>query len=194
LSWVSLTHTDRMYPIGHLGVALVLAAPFVAVLRPRVATRFTVLALLAATIPDLDLLVPGVAHHGVTHTLGFAVAVGIAGSGLFAAASTLTSPNTVDSTAPVPRVVVFYAFALSLGAFGHVVADVLMLLPATQPVSPLWPVSHAPLRVETLRYGNTVRNLGTFCAGLGAHVVSVSWSARGVRVRSLASRGVDEED
>ncbi|GAA0676979.1 metal-dependent hydrolase [Natronoarchaeum mannanilyticum] len=183
-----------MYPIGHLGVALALSAPFVAVLRPRVATRFTVLALLAATIPDLDLFVPGATHHGVTHTLGFAVAVGLAGLGVFAAASTLASPNTFDSTAPVPRVAVFYAVALSLGVFGHVAADVLMLLPASQPVSPLWPISHAPVRVETLQYGNTVRNLGTFCLGLGAHAVAVGWSARGVRVRALGSRGIDEED
>lgn len=183
-----------MYPIGHLGVALVLSASFVAVLRPRVATRFTVLALLAATVPDLDLFVPGVAHHGLTHTLGFAVALGIAGLVAFAGASTLTSTTASDSSVPVPRVVVFYAFALSLGVAGHVVADALMLLPATQPVSPLWPVSDAPVRVETLRYGNTVRNLGTFCAGLGAHAVAVGWSANGVRVRALRSRGVDEED
>ncbi|HMB50905.1 MAG TPA: metal-dependent hydrolase [Natronoarchaeum rubrum] len=183
-----------MYPIGHLGVALVLSAPFVAVLRPRIATRFTVLALLASTIPDLDLFVPGVAHHGVTHTLGFAVAVGLVGLASLACASTLTSTNNSVSNLSVPPTAVYYAFALSLGVFGHVVGDVLMLLPATQPVSPLWPISHAPLRVETLHYGNTVRNLGTFCAGLGAHVVAVGWSGRGVRVRSAGSRGVDEED
>ncbi len=183
-----------MYPIGHLGVALVLSAPFVAVLRPRVATRFTVLALLAATIPDLDLFVPWATHHGVTHTLGFAVAVGLAGLVLFGASSTMDSSDPSGSTAPVPPVAVIYAFALSLGVAGHVVSDVLMLLPATQPVSPLWPISHAPVRVETLQYGNTVRNLGTFCLGLGAHAVAVGWSARGVRVRRLGSRGVDEED
>lgn len=183
-----------MYPIGHLGVALVLSAPFVAVLRPRVATRFTVLALLAATVPDLDLFVPGVAHHGVTHTLGFAVALGIAGLVVFAGASTLVSSSVADTPAQVPRVVVYYAFALSLGVFGHAMADALMLLPAPQPVSPLWPISHATLRIETLHYGNTVRNLGTFCVGLGAHAVAVDWSSRGVRVRPLGSHGVDEED
>lgn len=183
-----------MYPIGHLGVALVLSTPFVAVLRPRVATRFTVLALLAATVPDLDLFVPGVTHHGVTHTLGFALAFGGAGLVLFAGANALISPSDADPTPPIPRTTAYYAFALALGVTGHVTADVLMLLPGTQPVSPLWPFSHAALRVETLHYGNTLRNVGTFCVGLGAHALAVGWSARGVRVRAPGSRGIDEED
>lgn len=183
-----------MYPIGHLGFALVLSAPFVLALRPRVATRFTVLALLVSTVPDLDLFVPGVPHHGVTHTLGFAISLGVAGFLLFVAASALASAVGSASTAPVRRTFVYYSFALALGAVGHVVADSLMLLPATQPMSPLWPVSSTALRVEVFHYGNTGRNLGVFLAGLGVHAVAVSSSAGRGGVRLLGARDLDEEE
>lgn len=183
-----------MYPIGHLAVALLLSVPFVLALRPRVGTRFTVLVLVASTIPDLDLFLPITHHHGFTHTLGFGLALGFAGFLAFVGASALVSAVSSGPAVAFRRTFVFYSFALALGAFGHVLADSVMLLPSTQPVSPLWPVSNAAMRVETFHYGNTARNLGAFVVGLGVHAVAVGSSVGQSGVRRFASPGADEED
>lgn len=183
-----------MYPIGHLAIGLLLSAPFVLALPPRTGTRFTVFALVASVVPDLDVFLPYVHHHGVTHTFGFALALGAGGLLLFVGASALLSAVGVGSTVLFRRVFVYYSFALALGTVGHVLADSLMLLTTTQPVSPLWPVSGIAVQTETLHYGNTGRNLGLFGVGLGAHAVAVSSSVGRNGVRWLQPSSFDGED
>ena len=74
-----------MYPPGHVGLTAVLFAPLVYWLRvtgrERTAAECLAAALALSLLPDVDALLPGVVHRGVTHTPLAAVV-----SGLFLAA------------------------------------------------------------------------------------------------------------
>jgi len=70
-----------MHREGHYGAALVAYAPVVFILT---ALDYATLALLGgavvvggAMLPDVDQRIPGVKHRGPTHTLWFALAVGV---------------------------------------------------------------------------------------------------------------------
>lgn len=69
-----------MYAPGHVGLALLAYAPIGAETVRRDRERLAMAGLVAvaalATLPDLDLYVPWLAHRGPTHTVWFSVAVG----------------------------------------------------------------------------------------------------------------------
>lgn len=71
-----------MYAPGHVGLALLSYAPLGAASvrrsRHRLAVAGLVVVTALATLPDLDLYVPLLAHRGVTHTVWFALGVGLA--------------------------------------------------------------------------------------------------------------------
>lgn len=166
-----------MYPLGHFGTALLFAAPVAALLGSRTQTGFTVYVLFAAWLPDLDKHVAGLTHHGITHTVTFGViagvAVGAVAAGGVAAAGTATDSGVAERFDPA-RVFAFVALGLFLGVASHVTADVLVLLPGTQPVSPFWPLGDQSYQVEMVDLGAPVRNGGLLVLGTVAHAV-VSW-------------------
>lgn len=71
-----------MYRNGHVGASLLLYAPFGFLLAALVSVEAGAVGALAAastaTIPDLDVRVPFVRHRGITHTVWFALLVGVA--------------------------------------------------------------------------------------------------------------------
>lgn len=68
-----------MFPLGHLGMALLLAAPIALLLdRERRYPVVLVLALATALLPDLDGKIPFSHHHGGAHTVLFALAASLA--------------------------------------------------------------------------------------------------------------------
>ena len=162
-----------MYPTGHYGVALLVAAPVAAFLGRRSGTVFSTFVLLVALLPDLDRHVPGVVHHGVTHTFLFAavaaVVIGALGGATYwayvASPATPRWPNLSPG-----RVFVWATAGAFLGISSHVVADVLVLLPGTQPVSPFWPVFNRKLTYEVVPLGAPVRNLALLLAGFAAQI------------------------
>lgn len=166
-----------MYPLGHFGAALLFAAPVAALLDPRKQTGFTVYALSAAWLPDLDKHVSALTHHGITHTVAFGVVAGAAGgvavAGGLVVARKATGRGLAERFAP-GRVFAFVGLGLFLGVLSHVTADVLVLLPGTQPVSPFWPVSEQTYRVEIAHLGAPVRNAALVVLGIVVHAV-VSW-------------------
>lgn len=163
-----------MFPLGHFGVALLATAWLALVRSARVTTGVTVVALFAAWLPDADRLLPHATHHGLTHTLGFAAGLAVAGGGVAAAGALLARASISSVPRVQPRRVAGYcALGLFLGTGTHVLGDVVMLLPGPQPVSPLWPLSGAAVRIEVLPYGVVARNVGLFVGGLAAHAVTV---------------------
>ena len=74
-----------MYWRGHVGIALLVYAPIAAVTlaigEPGLTLLGGGLAVAAATLPDADQPLP-IPHRGPTHTLAFAVAVGLLAWGL----------------------------------------------------------------------------------------------------------------
>lgn len=157
-----------MYPTGHYGVALLVAAPFASFLGRKSGTVFSAFVVLVAVLPDLDKHLPYVIHHGVTHTFLFgAVAAVVLGTlawagylAYFAWSATPRWPNLAPR-----RVFVWAAVGTFVGVASHVVADVLVLLPGRQPVSPFWPVFNRKLTIEIIPLGATARNL--LLLGLG---------------------------
>lgn len=114
-----------MYRNGHYGAALLAYTPIgtAAILlgSPNAATAGGIATVFLATVPDLDMKIPGVAHRGPTHTVHFAATVGIVLAALaFAVAVTsdLSPVATVGSTA--------FGFLTGSVAIGsHIAADAL---------------------------------------------------------------------
>lgn len=176
-----------MFPLGHFGAALLFTAPIAAGLHPRTQTGFTAYALATALAPDFDTYVPGLTHHGATHTFTFAALVGLAGGALASAAVVAARRTTEDSFLqqfdPV-RVFAFVALGFFVGTASHVVSDVFVLLPGTQPVSPFWPFSTETYRIEFLRLGSPIRNALFVLVGFAVHGV-VGWRASPETGRTL---------
>lgn len=72
-----------MHRLGHLGAGLLLYAPIASGLwitdRPVLALVGLLVVLWTASLPDIDLQIPGLSHRGSTHTIGFVVVVGLHG-------------------------------------------------------------------------------------------------------------------
>ena len=168
-----------MYPIGHFGMALLFAAPVAAVFHPRAQTGFTVYTLMAAWLPDFDMYIPGLVHAGITHTVMFAVVAGIAGGALAAVvvfvAREWISEGFVEQFDPT-RVFAFVGVGLFIGVISHLVADILILVPGTRPVSPFWPISNQIYQFGITSLGAPVRNAVMILVGLAVHGV-ISWRA-----------------
>ncbi|UPV75798.1 metal-dependent hydrolase [Halorussus limi] len=160
-----------MYPTGHYGVALLAAAPVASFLGRRSGTVFSMFVILVAVLPDLDRHLPYVTHHGVTHTFLFAavagVVIGALGAAVYRAYLAVSAASRWPNLSP-ERVFVWATAGVFIGVSGHVVADILVLLPGTQPVSPFWPVFERKLTVEVIPLGAPVRNVSLLVLGFVA--------------------------
>jgi inner membrane protein len=156
-----------MYRTGHYGVSLLVYAPlaFALLVVREVTLAFVAgaVVLWLATLPDVDHRIPGVTHRGVTHTVAFALAVGLVfGGGGYLLADGLALGD------PVP-VAAFGAFVGSLGVLAHLLGDV--LTPAG--VRPFWPLSARTYTLSLTRADDTLWNLGLLAAGVFATAAAV---------------------
>ena len=175
-----------MYLAGHLGMALLLATPLVAVLGRRTRRAVALLAAATAMLPDIDLVLPGVQHHGVTHTLVFVVLIGLV-SGFLGIGVLLALRRWTDR----PLASEGYAFALAaggvlLGGLSHLLADALTAPDVAQPIHPFWPVATSVVSVDVVPIGSSAWNVGMLVVGLGA-VLAVD-QLRGGESRSPSTR------
>lgn len=157
-----------MYPLGHYGLALLFAAPAAYLLGRRRGTLFTTVVLLMVLLPDVDLLIAGLDHHGVTHTVTFAVfaapALGAAFAGLFVAYRFATGADRHPAL-DAPRVWAWASLGCFVGLGSHVVADVLLVVPVT-PLRPFWPFDERVVAIDVWRVGNLHRNVFLLVYGL----------------------------
>ena len=169
-----------MYPTGHYGVALLLASPIAFFLGRKSGTVFSAFVLFTAVLPDLDKHVPFTTHHGVTHTFLFAAVSGVVVGTLTAAAYlayVASEGPSRSSKLTTQRVFVWTTAGVFIGVSSHVIADVLVLLPGTQPVSPFWPVFERKIRVETIPLGAPARNLSLLIAGFVAQTLAFRYGS-----------------
>jgi len=148
-----------MYRPGHIGAALLVYAPLgllvLLVELPGLAVIGGVVSVSLASLPDVDHRLPLVSHRGVTHTLLFAIAVGLsvgAAGWLFGGALDV-------------------ATALQLAAFGsvvgtatvvsHLLADVI----TPMGIRPFWPVSGRHYTFSLTRADNLIANYLLLVAG-----------------------------
>ncbi len=151
-----------MYLLGHLGAAM---AAYVLVRRGVLLRRDAgpspaLAGLLAlATAPDADHYVPGLQHRGFTHSVWFAVLLGVAAASVAGAAS---GRRPRRSSAGSVRRAAARGFAVGAGAvLVHLAADVV----TPMGVRPFAPLSDAGGSLSLVYAADARANLALFAAG-----------------------------
>lgn len=156
-----------MHKEGHVGAALLVYSPmgFVAysVAGSQLAFLGAVVAVGLAMLPDVDMRIPLLKHRGPTHTVWFALAVGVVlavlgGSG--------------GAEAGVLGAVGGGLFGLLLCAgtvASHIIADA--LTPAG--VRPFWPLRDDEYSYGVARASNPIANYGLLGFGSGTAVLAL---------------------
>lgn len=141
-----------MYRKGHYGAALLAFSPLgfglTAAGYPEAALVVGAVVVGLTPLPDYDQRVPGIDHRGVTHTLAFALLVGLAAGGVGVLAG---------RSAGVPGATVLGAagfVAGTLSVLAHLAADV--VTPAG--IAPFWPLSSRNYSLNLVRAANTPAN------------------------------------
>lgn len=171
-----------MLRTGHVGIGLLLYAPLALVLAARGHTTALAIALagmlVASTAPDLDELLPLVAHRGSTHTVLAAVGMGCCYA---VAAGTLTAGSATAALAalgsPPPSLLAAggLGFAVGLlGVLGHLAGDAL----TPMGVAPWWPLSRRRYAISLFGARNWLANaallvLGTLAMGAALGLASL---------------------
>lgn len=161
-----------MYKVGHYGAALVAYAPIgaavaVAGYGPAAVVGGGVTVALS-TIPDVDHRLPLIDHRGPTHSVLFALLVGVATAAASAWLVGVASPG----------------FGAGLVAFGFLVGTVAILshlaADALTPmgIRPFWPLSARHYSVNVVPASSTLGNYVLFALGVGATVAAVSVVSR----------------
>lgn len=131
-----------MHRKGHTGINMIAYAPIIAVLLLiddafiAVAAFGLALALSVAMLPDIDIKISSIKHRGPTHTVWFAIGMGIITSlfltGVLVGLYELGSVEHVESLtgfALTPRVnmfiVLFGGFSVSWGVTSHFIGDII---------------------------------------------------------------------
>ncbi|MFC7201478.1 metal-dependent hydrolase [Halospeciosus flavus] len=167
----------RVQSPGHLGVALLVAAPAWLVLDRRDAAAFGLLAMLAGVAPDAGLLLPLVHHHGVVHTFLAAVVAGVvlgpATAALVGRAPTRFRDRFAEGSPVRSRPRAFAGVAIAVGWASHVAADMLSAPDVAQPVEPFWPVVDGVVALDVVAVHAMTVNLGVLAAGLSVHAAAL---------------------
>ncbi|MCU4924669.1 metal-dependent hydrolase [Halobacteria archaeon AArc-dxtr1] len=138
-----------MYREGHIGLNALLYSPVAVGLlvtgHVELAALGAVVAIGTSTLPDLDLVIPWIRHRGITHTVWFAVTVGLA-TGYLATFVPLSYEPTV-----------LFAFGALVGAggiLGHLLGDAFTPLG----VEPFRPLSNSHYTLGLFTAENWVAN------------------------------------
>lgn len=161
-----------MKQTGHYGVALLLYSPIALFLLAQgyngLALIGGALAIALATAPDCDCVVPFLKHRGVTHTVVFALLIGLLVG---------TAGWIVGSHVDVVTATTFSRFAFVVGTvtvISHLLADVL----TPMGVRPFWPLSNRHFTLNLVLAKNWAANVVLFALGATATllVVFATWS------------------
>jgi inner membrane protein len=150
-----------MHREGHVGAALLAYAPLGALVNLVGATELAVIGGLATAtvsiVPDYDLRVPGISHRGVTHTVYFAVLIGLVVAGVGGVVGWYA-----EGYAGAVVLSVFGAVIGGLAIGSHILAD--MLTPMG--VDPY--LDGDTRSFDVVRADNPVANYGLLALGLVA--------------------------
>lgn len=178
-----------MYRRGHHGVALLVYAPVAYVLldenRPILAAVGAVLMFLLATFPDIDQRIRFVKHRGATHTVLFALVVGVllagfgwlvgnATTGLadqFVAVVSSSSDGAHTSGSILSlfserfsaiQLALFGFFIGTMAVLSHLLADLLTIMS----FSPFWPLTSWSCSLGITKAANPASNWLLYMVGL----------------------------
>ena len=161
--------------LGHVAMALLWSIPSWFLWHRLSSLAFIGFVLLTAMVPDVDLYLPGVVHHGVTHTVLFVGIVALVGGALLTIVVTPTlrrwwrRNGRESSRASVYR---FVTSGLFVGGSSHLFIDMLSAgTGGNPPLEPFWPVFTAPLSIDFIYYSSFRWNGGLLVLALVVHVV-----------------------
>lgn len=154
-----------MYQEGHYGGALLAYAPVGTVVslwgHAPVAIVGGLVCVGLSTLPDFDHRLPLIEHRGPTHTVLFAVLVGV---GLAALTAVLVDASSAFADAGF----VTFAFLIGLVSIGsHLLVDAL----TPMGVRPFWPLSRRRYSIDLTTAANPLANYALFGLGVGAVLV-----------------------
>jgi inner membrane protein len=180
-----------MYRRGHHGVALLVYAPIAYVLldgnRLILAAVGAALMFSLATLPDIDQRIRFVKHRGATHTVLFALVVGVVLAGLgwlvgnvtvgladqfvAVASSSTDGAHTGGSIVTLlserfsaTQLALFGFFIGTMAVLSHLLADLLTIAS----FAPFWPLSSWSYSLGITRAANTTSNWLLFVGGICA--------------------------
>nr|WP_245681252.1 metal-dependent hydrolase [Halorientalis regularis] len=153
-------------------MALLVYAPVAAIMLALGYARLTLLGgavvVGGAMIPDLDQRVPGIAHRGPTHTVWFALAVGIGAGTIGGLLGWQRGPLAALGTG------LFGVFVGTLTVGAHLLADVL----TPTGIRPFAPVRDDRYTFDIAKAANPIANYALLAAGVvasGAALVVGAW-------------------
>lgn len=162
---------------GHIAFGLLFALPAWYVYDDRASVGFVALAAVGALFPDIDLWLlkwfpVEVHHHGVTHTVVFAVAASLVGGAVVAGLLHRQVDDWVDGERfDARRLFVVATTALLTGMLSHVFADILSAPDLSTSIEPFWPFFALPWSIDVLWYNALWINYGFLTVMVVAHVV-----------------------
>lgn len=165
--------------LGHLGMALLWATPAWFFWHRRVSLAFILFVLLTSMFPDVDLYLPRVPHHGVTHTIVFVAGVALVGGALITivVAPILRRWWRRDENEPASRasIYVFVVGGLLVGGLSHVFTDMFSTSSAERTVEPFWPFFDKPFSFYVIeQYSAPFWNGGLLAFAVVVHVLIVA--------------------
>jgi len=147
-----------MYPPGHVGLTAVLVAPFVYWFRlagrERTAAECLVVAIALSLLPDVDALLPGLVHRGVTHTLLAAVVAGVV-------VAALVRPDGASPLALADERVTVSACIGAAGVVSHLAGDII----TPMGIQPLFPLRQTLYTLDIVQASSPAANSLLLIAG-----------------------------
>lgn len=168
--------------LGHVAMALLLTTPAWFPWHRRFSVAFVGCALFTAMVPDVDLYLQGVPHHGPTHTVLFVGLVALGGGVLVTVAALPVlrrwerRSESGHRSGPGPSsrwgVYGFVVTGLFVGGSSHLFIDMLSAgTGGNPPLEPFWPVFTAPVSIDFIYYSSFRWNGGLLVLALVVHVV-----------------------
>jgi hypothetical protein len=163
--------------LGHLGMALLWLSPaWLFIDDQKTAVTFLGVAFWFGMLPDVDLLlrgVDGIHHHGVVHTVLFAVGAAlVVGPLLGLARRRLFGGTDWFSRRASEHAIGLGVVGVLVASLAHVFADMLSAPDASTRIEPLWPLVKGPLvYMDVLYYKSFWATIGLFVAGLLGNLV-----------------------
>lgn len=162
--------------LGHVAMGLLWAVPAWFLWDGRVSLAFVGFVLLTVMLPDLDLYLPGVVHHGSTHTILFVAVVALVGGALVTPVTTPVlrrwwrrNENETVSRASIYSLV---ASGLLLGGLSHLFIDMLSAgAGGNPPLEPFWPFFTKPFSIDFIYYSSFAWNAGLLVVALVIHLL-----------------------
>ena len=162
--------------LGHVAIGLLWAIPAWFVWDRRVSAAFVAFVLPTSLLPDVDLYIPGVPHHGVTHTVLFVVVVSVAGGAVVASLATGTLRRwwrrDEDRVPSWSALFAFVAGGLLVGGLSHLFGDMLSTASFERTIEPFWPLYAKPVSIYLIEhYSAPLWNGGLLLIALAIHAV-----------------------